>query len=49
VHLSNIHAREEFRQSSYFSDIAKGVICGFGSLGYELALNVALVELGHQQ
>ena len=49
VHLSNIHAREEFRQSSYFSDIAKGVICGFGSIGYELALNVALVELGHQQ
>ena len=49
VHLSNIHAREEFRQSSYFSDIAKGVICGFGSLGYELALNVALVDLGHQQ
>tara|TARA_B110000503_G_scaffold40780_1_gene67022 strand:+ start:13972 stop:14400 length:429 start_codon:yes stop_codon:yes gene_type:complete len=48
VHLSNIYAREEFRKSSYFSDIAKGVICGFGSLGYELALNAALIELGHQ-
>lgn len=45
VHLSNIHGREEFRQSSYFSDIATGVICGFGSLGYELALNAALVQL----
>lgn len=45
VHLSNIHGREEFRQSSYFSDIATGVICGFGSLSYELALNAALVQL----
>ncbi|MBT7438061.1 MAG: type II 3-dehydroquinate dehydratase [Cellvibrionales bacterium] len=45
VHLSNIHGREEFRQSSYFSDIAAGVICGFGSLSYELALNAALVQL----
>jgi len=47
VHLSNIHGREEFRHSSYFSDIAAGVICGFGSLSYELALDAALVELGH--
>jgi 3-dehydroquinate dehydratase (EC 4.2.1.10) len=30
LHLSNVHARESFRQHSYFSDIAKGVICGFG-------------------
>ena len=45
VHLSNIHGREEFRQSSYLSDIATGVICGFGSLSYELALNAALVQL----
>ena len=45
VHLSNIYGREEFRQSSYFSDIATGVICGFGSLSYELALNAALVQL----
>ncbi|MCK9635154.1 MAG: type II 3-dehydroquinate dehydratase [Methylobacter tundripaludum] len=38
VHLSNVHARESFRQHSYFSDIAKGVICGLGATGYELAL-----------
>ena len=45
VHLSNIYGREEFRQSSYFSDVATGVICGFGSLSYKLALNAALVQL----
>ncbi|MCF7965230.1 type II 3-dehydroquinate dehydratase [Methylobacter sp. Wu8] len=41
VHLSNVHARESFRQHSYFSDIAKGVICGLGATGYELALLAA--------
>ncbi|BBA34391.1 3-dehydroquinate dehydratase [Methylocaldum marinum] len=41
VHLSNIHAREPFRKHSYLSDIAKGVICGFGALSYELALTAA--------
>jgi len=41
VHLSNIHQREAFRQHSYFSDIAKGVICGFGAHGYEMALIAA--------
>jgi 3-dehydroquinate dehydratase-2 len=40
--MEGIPGREEFRQSSYFSDIATGVICGFGSLSYELALNAAL-------
>ena len=39
VHISNIFSREEFRHKSYFSDIASGVICGLGTLGYELALN----------
>ena len=41
VHLSNIHAREDFRSHSYFSDIAIGVICGLGASGYELALQAA--------
>jgi 3-dehydroquinate dehydratase-2 len=41
VHLSNIHAREEFRRQSYFSDIAVGVISGLGPVGYELALQAA--------
>lgn len=41
VHLSNVHAREPFRKHSYFSDIAHGVICGLGAIGYELALQAA--------
>jgi 3-dehydroquinate dehydratase II len=41
VHLSNVHAREAFRKHSYFSDIAKGIICGLGAIGYELALQAA--------
>lgn len=38
VHISNIHAREDFRRSSYVSRAAKAVICGFGPLGYALAI-----------
>jgi 3-dehydroquinate dehydratase II len=38
VHLSNIFSRETFRHHSYVSRAAKGVICGFGGLGYELAI-----------
>ena len=45
VHLSNVHAREEFRHHSYFSDLATGVICGLGAMGYELALQAALSRL----
>lgn len=39
VHISNVHAREPFRQHSYLSDKAVGVICGLGVLGYEMALD----------
>ncbi|MGI9287590.1 MAG: type II 3-dehydroquinate dehydratase [Pseudomonadales bacterium] len=45
VHLSNVHVREVFRQHSYFSDIAAGVICGLGAYGYELALAAAIQRL----
>jgi 3-dehydroquinate dehydratase-2 len=41
VHLSNVHARETFRHTSYLSDIAVGVIAGLGSQGYEFALQAA--------
>ena len=41
VHLSNVHAREEFRQHSYLSDVATGVICGLGAKGYGFALDSA--------
>lgn len=46
VHLSNIYAREPFRQHSYLSDIAQGVISGLGALGYQLAL-LAAIEASH--
>lgn len=45
VHLSNVHARETFRHHSYFSDLARGVICGLGARGYEFALEAALADL----
>ena len=45
VHLSNIHGREPFRRLSYFSDIATGVICGFGGQGYCHALRQAISHL----
>lgn len=45
VHLSNIYARETFRHHSYVSPLARGVIAGFGPLGYELALEAAASTL----
>ena len=45
IHLSNIFAREDFRQQSYFSDLAVGVISGLGAQGYELALEAAISKL----
>lgn len=47
VHLSNVHKREDFRQHSYFSDIAQGVICGFGATSYQLALQAAIKTLSN--
>jgi len=41
IHISNVHAREEFRRHSYFSDVAVGTIIGLGPQGYELALLAA--------
>ena len=42
VHISNIHQREPFRHHSYLSPIAEGVICGFGTDGYRIAVEFAL-------
>ncbi len=53
LHLSNVHGREEFRRRSCFSDIACGVVAGFGAQSHELALQGALRQPGapaqHQQ
>ena len=48
LHMSNVHAREPFRRHSYLSDLAIGVICGFGSASYRLALDAALGKLEHK-
>jgi 3-dehydroquinate dehydratase-2 len=47
IHISNIHAREEFRHQSYFSDVAAGIIAGLGPQGYSLALQAADHLLTH--
>jgi len=45
VHLSNVHARESFRQTSYLSDIAVAVITGLGAQGYEFAVMAAAAKI----
>ena len=45
VHLSNVHAREIFRHHSFLSDVAQGVICGFGAQGYEFALQSVIKQI----
>lgn len=47
IHLSNVFAREAFRENSFFSDIAEGVITGFGAQSYELAMQAALSHLSN--
>lgn len=49
LHLSNIHAREEFRQKSYIAPVAVGQICGFGAAGYPLAMDAILSYIGEAQ
>lgn len=45
LHLSNIHAREDFRHTSYIAKAALGVICGFGAAGYSHAIRAMVTHL----
>ena len=49
LHLSNIHARESFRQKSYISPVASGVIFGFGADGYRLAIRAMTTLSGEKE
>jgi 3-dehydroquinate dehydratase II len=48
VHISNVHAREEFRKHSYLSDLAVGVLTGFGSFGYAMAMAFVIERLSKE-
>ena len=48
LHMSNVAAREPFRQHSYFADIALGTVAGFGAASYELALTAAIRHVSKQ-
>ena len=45
VHISNVYAREEFRRHSYLSDLAVGVLTGFGAFGYTMAMDFVIDRL----
>jgi 3-dehydroquinate dehydratase-2 len=49
IHISNIYQREPFRHHSYFSDIATGVLAGFGPAGYGMALSAAVAHINSQK
>jgi 3-dehydroquinate dehydratase II len=46
VHVSNVYAREAFRHTSLLADVSRGVVVGFGPIGYELALRGLVARLG---
>ena len=48
VHISNVHTREEFRHRSFISPVARGIVVGFGVLGYPLGIN-GLYQLSNQK
>jgi 3-dehydroquinate dehydratase-2 len=49
LHLSNVHAREDFRHRSYIARVAVGVICGFGPAGYPLAMEAMMAHLSNRE